>query len=179
MIVFFLSRERYFVAPEAECGLDSNVLTPQGAEVDSIDAPCMTPRKRRQNPYENIRRILHERTESTSCDRATGVRRQPIFLRMPESSEVVQEHYITFTEDRRPDHCASDGPPPLYPDTLDAMLQIVSNVRCSTRPASSSSEDLRSHIFKRGGGGGIRRFYVSFNTCYSTKHVTETFIVLT
>ena len=40
-------RERYFVAPEAECGLDSNILTPQGVEEDSIDAPCMTPRKRR------------------------------------------------------------------------------------------------------------------------------------
>ena len=47
---------------------------------------------------------------------------------MPESSEVDEEHYITFTEDRRPDHCASDGQPLLYPDTLDAMLQIVSNV---------------------------------------------------
>ena len=122
-------RERYFVAPGAECGLDFNILTPQGVEEDSIDAPCMTPRKRRQTPYKNIRSMLHDRTESRSCDRATGVRRQPDFLRMPESSEVDEEHYITFTEDRRPDHCASDDPPLLCPDTLDAMLQIVSNVR--------------------------------------------------
>ena len=48
---------------------------------------------------------------------------------MPESSEVDEEHYIPFTEDRRPDHCASDDAPLLWPDTLDAMLQIVSNGR--------------------------------------------------
>ena len=81
-------RDRYFVAPEAECGLDSNILTPQGVEKDSIDAPCMTPRKRRQTPNENIRSTLHERTESTSCDRATGVRRQP----------DLQSHHQRFLE---------------------------------------------------------------------------------
>ena len=32
-------------------------LTPHGIEEDTIDAPCMTPRKRRQTPYENIWRI--------------------------------------------------------------------------------------------------------------------------
>ena len=48
---------------------------------------------------------------------------------MPASSEVDEEHYITFTEDRRSDHCASDDPPLLCLDTLDDMLQIVSNVR--------------------------------------------------
>ena len=47
-------RERYFVAPVAECGVDSNILTPQGIVEDTIDAPCMTPRKRRQIPYEKI-----------------------------------------------------------------------------------------------------------------------------
>ena len=119
--------------------MDSSILT-QGIEEDSIDAPCMTPRKRRQTPYKKIRSILHERIESTSCDRATGVKRQPDFLRMPESSEVNEEHYITFTE-----HCASVGPPLLCPDTLDAMFQIVSNVR------QGRMDVLRDSKFKQRG----------------------------
>ena len=142
-------RERYFVAPEEEYGLDSNILTP----VDSIDAPCMTPRKRRQNPYEYIRRILHERTESTSYDRATGVRRQPT----PSVSRYPRCH------------------------ASDSVECKAKSYGCSTRLASSSSEDLRSRSFGRGGGWGIRRFYVSFNPCYarSTMLVTKSFIGLT
>ena len=83
------------------------------------EEPCVTPRKRRCLPYENIKRVLHERV-STQSERIIGC--QPDFLEMMEATE---DHYISFTED----WCPSGEPVLLCPDILDEMLQIVSNVR--------------------------------------------------
>ena len=44
-------------------------------------------------------------------------------------TETAEDHYISFTEDRRPSSASSGDSVLLCPDTLDEMLQIVSNVR--------------------------------------------------
>ena len=46
-----------------------------------------------------------------------------------EMTEATEDHYISFTKDRRPSGASSGEPVLLYPDTLYEMLQIVSNVR--------------------------------------------------
>ena len=45
------------------------------------------------------------------------------------SENADEEHHITFSEDRRPGSVPSEEPPLVCPNTLDEMLQIVSNVR--------------------------------------------------
>ena len=48
------------------------------------------------------------------------------------SENADEEHHTTFSEDRRPSSVPSGKEPPLVcPNTLDEMLQIVSNVRQS------------------------------------------------
>ena len=41
----------------------------------------------------------------------------------------MSEHHITISEDQRPDSVPSEEPPLVCSNTLDEMLQIVSNVR--------------------------------------------------
>ena len=48
-------------------------------------------------------------------------------MRMSENAD--EEHHITFSEDRRPGSVPSKTPPLMCPNTLNEMLQIVSNVR--------------------------------------------------
>ena len=119
------SRERYFVTPVAESGINSSMCTSDGRE-DGVayEEPCVTPRKRRSSPYENVQRVLSQRTAPNQSGRINGC--QPNFLEMTETAE---DHYIRFTEDRRPSSASSGDAVLLCPDTLDEMLQIVSNVR--------------------------------------------------
>ena len=42
---------------------------------------------------------------------------------------MTKDHYISFTDDRRPSSATSSEPILLCPDTLVEMLQIVSSVR--------------------------------------------------
>ena len=78
------------MTPEAE--IDS---TPDGREDDvACEEPCVTPRKRRSSPYENVQRVLSQRTAPNQSGRSIGC--QPDFLEMTETAE---DHYIFFTED--------------------------------------------------------------------------------
>ena len=134
------NRERYFVTPEGDSGIIGDVCTPdgRGGDVACDEEPCVTPRKRRCSPYENIRRVMHERV-STQSERIIGC--QPDFLEMTEAIDV---NYISFTEDRRPSG-ASSGEPVLL---LDGMLQIVSNVRrnCMDVLCDHLVEAARSYV---------------------------------
>ena len=101
------------------------MCTPDDHEDDvACDEPCVTPRKRRSSQYENVQRVLSQRTAPNQSGRIIGS--PPDCLEMMETAE---DHYICFTEDRRPSSASSGDPVLLCPDTLDEMLQIVSNVR--------------------------------------------------
>jgi hypothetical protein len=117
-------RERYFVAGESSGISPSTPAAP--TEVD-VPEPCLTPKRRRVAPMENISQVLSQRVSHSSTSRPVPA--LPEFLDFNEDMVRDEEHYITFTEDRRPGPVQQDDEPLLCPDTLDAMLQIVSNVR--------------------------------------------------
>ena len=77
---------------EGDSGINGDVCTPdgRGGDVACDEEPCVTPRKRRCSPYENIRRVMHERV-STQSERIIGY--QPDFLVMTEATE---DHYISL-----------------------------------------------------------------------------------
>ena len=117
-------RERYFVAGESSnSGIDPS--TPAAEDGDSPE-PCLTPKRRRVTPIENITQVLRQRSSNESTSRPASA--LPEFLDFNEDRVRDEAHYITFTEDRRPGPVQNDEPL-LCPDTLDAMLLIVSNVR--------------------------------------------------
>ena len=70
------NRERYFVTPEGDSGINGDVCSSDGREGDVAcdEEPCVTPRKRWCSPYENIRRVMHERV-STQSERIIGCQR--------------------------------------------------------------------------------------------------------
>ena len=101
-------------------------MTPQCDEDNvALEEPCVTPTRQRATPYQNIQNVLHQRTDRPQTERRLGC--QPQFLQMSENAD--EEHHITFSEDRRPGSVPSEEPPLVCPNTLDKMLQIVSNVR--------------------------------------------------
>ena len=107
------------MTPEAESGIDSSMCNPDGRDGDvACEEPCVTPRKRRSAPYENVQRVLSQRTAPNQLGRIIGC--QADFL---ELTETAEDHYTCFTEDRRPSSASSGDPVLLCPDTLDEMLQ--------------------------------------------------------
>ena len=110
---------------KGDSGIDVRACTPDGRGGDvACDEPGVTPRKRRCSPFENIRRVTHQRAVSKQSERIIGC--QSDFLEMTEATE---DHYISFTKDRRPSSAASGKPGLLRPDILDEMVQLVSKVR--------------------------------------------------
>ena len=86
------NRERYFVTPEGDSGIDGDMCTPDGRGGDvASDEPCVTPRKRRCSPYDSIRRVIHQRAVLTQSERIIGC--QPDFLEM---TEATKDHYISL-----------------------------------------------------------------------------------
>ena len=64
-------------------------------------------------------------------------------------TETAEDHYISFTEDRRPSSASSGDSVLLCPDTLDEMLQIVSNVsrlNCMDVLRNHQVEAARSYV---------------------------------
>ena len=84
----------------------------------------MTPKRPRRTPYENISQVLAQRSDSPHSRRVPP---QPEFLEFREGEH--EDHFISFTEDRRGGPIAEPEVPLLCPDTLDEMLNIVSSVR--------------------------------------------------
>ena len=120
------SRDRYFVAPDNSTHCGDSILTPQ-CDKDNValEESCVTPTRQRATPYQNIQNVLQQRTDRPQTERRLDC--QPHFLQMSENAD--EEHHITLSEDRRPGSVPSEGPPLVCPNTLDEMLQSVSNVR--------------------------------------------------
>ena len=101
-------------------------MTPQCDEDNvALEEPCVTSTRQRATPYKNIQNVLQHRMDRLRTERRLGC--QPKFLQMSENTD--EEHHITFSADRRTGSVPSKELPLVCPNTLDEMLQIVSNIR--------------------------------------------------
>ena len=122
------SRDMYFVAPNNSSRCGYSILTPQcDGEKGAHEESCVAPTRKRATPYQNVQNVLQQRTDRPRTVRRLGC--QPQFLQKSENAD--EEHHMTFSEDRRSGSVPSEEPPLVCPNTLDEMLQIVSNVRQS------------------------------------------------